>query len=99
MFTFDAKFYKRNAVLDETPFYLVPSKWMQRAFDEDYSYNYNSADDEISPRIMHSCRHGKYYRGENHGHFLEIDLNHDYKCKDCQMRPSDKMLTLYTLLK
>jgi hypothetical protein len=48
---------------------------------------------------MHSCKHGKYFSGESRGHFLDVDLDHNYKCKDCLMRPSDKMLTLYTLLK
>jgi hypothetical protein len=99
MYTFDAVFYKRNSVLDESPFFLVPSKWMTRAFEEDYSYDPLPGGEEVSPRIMHSCKHGKYFSGQNHAKFLEIDLPHNYKCKDCLMRPSDKMLTLYTLLK
>jgi hypothetical protein len=99
MFTFDAVFYKRNSVLDESPFFLVPGKWMARAFNEDYSFDPPTDEEAVSPRIMHSCKHGKFYTGANHGHFLEEDLPHNYKCKDCLMRPSDKMLTLYTLLK
>jgi hypothetical protein len=99
MITFDAIFYKRNAVLDEQPFWLVPSKWMLRAHNEDYTFNPSADTDGVPPAILHSCRHAQYYKGENQGKFLDESLDHNWRCKDCQMRPSDKMITLFTLLK
>ncbi len=96
MFTFDCKFYKRNAVLDEHPWYLVPSKWMERAYADPNIYAHLKDNGAIPPAILHSCMH---YRSDDYGEFLEWDINHDFRCKDCHMRPSDKMITLYHLLK
>jgi hypothetical protein len=99
MFTFDAVFYKRNAVLDEQPFWLVPSKWMIRAHSDDYTFNPHADESLVPPAILHGCRHAKIYRGESHGQFLPEDIDHNWRCKECLMRPSDKMITLFTLLK
>ncbi len=99
MFTFDARFYKRNAVLDEHPWYLVPSKWMARAYTDDPVGLFHPNDDVFPPRILHSCSQSPYNASGTFGEFLEEDLNHNYRCNKCLMRPSDKMITLYTLLK
>jgi hypothetical protein len=99
MFTYDAVFYKRNSVLDESPFFLVPAKWMARAFDEEDLFDTFPPEGEVPPRIMHSCKHGKYFSGESRGQFLDEEISHNWRCAHCLMRPSDKMLTLYTLLK
>ena len=99
MFTFDAKFYKRNAVLDEHPWYLVPSKWMARAHIDDYNIFFVNAEDEFPPRILHICSQSPYNSSGGYGEFMKENMPHDYRCKKCHMRPSDKMITLYTLLK
>ncbi len=99
MFTFDCKFYKRNAVLDEHPWYLVPSKWMERAHADTTTPYIPLDDGAVSPRILHSCMHSEYSNVGSYGEFMPEEINHDFRCKRCQMRPSDKMITLYTLLK
>ena len=99
MYTFDAKFYRRNAVLDEHPWYLIPGKWMARAHNDDYNFTPRIDDDEFSPALLHSCSHSPYGGSGNNGQFFPVTIDHDYMCKDCKMRPSDKMLTLLTLLK
>lgn len=99
MFTWDAPFYKRNAVLDEHPWYLVPAKWMEKAHRSDDAPGSIPTGDEFSPSIMHSCTHNPYNRGDSFGSFVPEDFDHDFRCQDCKMRPSDKMITLYTLLK
>jgi hypothetical protein len=99
MFTFDAKFYKRNAVLDEHPWYLVPGKWMARAYKDSTMIGASPIEDLEAPRILHSCSQSPYNGSGNFGDFMNIDIDHDYRCKKCLMRPSDKMITLYTLLK
>jgi hypothetical protein len=96
MWCHDAEFYKRNAVLKEHPWYLVPGKWMKRAL-EDQLLPFD--EDDVGPRILHSCAGMRYNTTGNTGEFLKEDFSHNYKCKHCMMRPTEKMITLYHLLK
>jgi hypothetical protein len=99
MFTFDAKFYCRNAVLEEHPWYLVPSKWMMRAHLDDNNVFMPTDESPFPPRILHICMQSPYNASGGYGEFLNENVPHDFRCKRCQMRPSDKMITLHILLK
>jgi hypothetical protein len=96
MWCYDAEFYKRNAVLKEHPWYLVPEKWMKRFYEDQYL---PGGDDALGPRILHSCAGMRYNTNGNCGEFLDEGFPHDYRCKHCKMRPTEKMITLFTLLK